>query len=246
MRLKRLLSFALVLATLVSLTSCVADWENWYDVIPDVQVTQFVPEDSESTEGEQGTEDDSFPFDSYPPFNDQPTVQPGDCTHHYVSNRCGYCGSILGSEGLIYELNEDGESYSLIGGYPEVEKLYVASEYNGLPVTRIENYALYENLSVKQLMLPDSIETIGSGAFFGCNSLKIVILPKNIKLVSGSAFYGCRKLKSVLLSFESPMPVDVTFEDTAFPDVATYYYYSSVKPYGGNYWHYADGNPAIW
>lgn len=47
--------------------------------------------------------------------------------------------------------------------------------------------------------LPDSITTIGSGAFMDCASAKSLHLPKWLKTLGGAAFAGCTELTSVVI-----------------------------------------------
>ena len=54
------------------------------------------------------------------------------------------------------------------------------------------------------LTVPDGVETIGMGAFSGCNGLTDIILPQGTIKIGYQAFYGCSGLSSFIL------PQDVT------------------------------------
>lgn len=84
--------------------------------------------------------------------------------HNYVDGYCSRCGEEkpLISEGLIYTLNADGTSYSCTGiGTCTDDILYIASTYNGLPVTSIGESAFAECNQFSVLNIPDSVKTIG-------------------------------------------------------------------------------------
>lgn len=47
--------------------------------------------------------------------------------------------------------------------------------------------------------IPDTVHTIGEGAFKGCTSLEKAILPDTVVFIKADAFKGCRRLEKVLL-----------------------------------------------
>lgn len=57
----------------------------------------------------------------------------------------------------------------------------------------------FTNLEVKELILPEGLQSIGRFAFEGCDDLEKVILPSTLKYIGGSAFSGDGKLKEVTL-----------------------------------------------
>ncbi len=119
--------------------------------------------------------------------------------------------SVDGS-GLEYELNEGGESYSVIGiGSYEGTDLIIPGEYNGLPVTRIESRAFYDNEEITSLTVADSVTSIGEFAFHYCINLESVTLGNGLSTIENSAFYFCTQLEALDLG-ESL----VTIEEYAF------------------------------
>lgn len=54
--------------------------------------------------------------------------------------------------------------------------------------------------------IPNSVTTIGEGAFYHCNSLKSVTIPNSVRIIGVAAFYGCNSLTSVTIP-ESVMSI---------------------------------------
>ncbi len=69
-------------------------------------------------------------------------------------------------------------------------------------ITRIGNYALYNQTGITSITIPDSVTSIGSGAFYGCSKLTSVNFGENSKLTSigVSAFRGCSSLNAVYIT----------------------------------------------
>ena len=145
--------------------------------------------------------------------------------------KCTRCDKILveqnvlyatGSLGLIYNLNEDGKSYSVVGltSYTETD-IVIPKFHNGLFVTIIErdafkygeltsivvsesvvqikDEAFYECLALRSIELPDSVTSIGDGAFRNCYNLETVKLGKNLIYIGELAFYNCPEMLTISL-----------------------------------------------
>lgn len=52
---------------------------------------------------------------------------------------------------------------------------------------------------LKEVILPNTVEIIGSKAFFGCSRLETLTMSDNIKQISDKAFYCCENLTSITL-----------------------------------------------
>lgn len=66
--------------------------------------------------------------------------------------------------------------------------------------TEIVGNAFFEAESIQSVSLPDTLVSIGDGAFSGCSEIKEIIIPNNVTLLGKSAFIGCSKLTKVTLS----------------------------------------------
>lgn len=63
----------------------------------------------------------------------------------------------------------------------------------------------------KEIKIPDSVDTIGSGAFFYCQDLERITLPSALQTLSSVTFYGCAALSEV--TFPASLK---TIESSAF------------------------------
>ena len=50
------------------------------------------------------------------------------------------------------------------------------------------------------MTIPDSVTSIGSGAFSGCSGLTSVTIPDSVTSIGDYAFYGCSRLMNVTFS----------------------------------------------
>ena len=50
--------------------------------------------------------------------------------------------------------------------------------------------------------VPDTVQTIGEGAFYGCVNLPAVSLPRYLRAISTRAFSGCKKMTSIVLPID--------------------------------------------
>jgi hypothetical protein len=70
----------------------------------------------------------------------------------------------------------------------------------GDSITSIGAYTFNKCRSLKSISLPEGIESIGNYAFQNCSSLQSINLSKKLKSIGTYAFYGCNSLESVILS----------------------------------------------
>ena len=103
---------------------------------------------------------------------------------------------VSGTDGLKYELNADGASYTVIGmeEYVNANNIVIPEKYNGLPVTAIGEKAFYKSKKIMSVDLPDTITSIGENAFNSCTRLMTMEIPKS--MTDGSVARGCSTLSS--------------------------------------------------
>ena len=139
--------------------------------------------------------------------------------------RDGYCKTcdnpITGSEGVVYFLSSDG-TYAEVADYTgDSTRVIIASEYMGVPVTRIsdeafkektitsimlpstiisiDDYAFYSCSKLTSIAIPDSVTSIGDDAFYYCSGLTSVTIGNGVQSIGSYAFYGCSKLTSITI-----------------------------------------------
>ena len=71
--------------------------------------------------------------------------------------------------------------------------------YLANPLNYADNFYLNGNL-VTNLVIPDGVTSIGSYAFYGCESLTSVTIPDSVTSIGERAFYGCESLTSVYIT----------------------------------------------
>ncbi|MBR2915745.1 MAG: leucine-rich repeat domain-containing protein [Clostridia bacterium] len=105
-------------------------------------------------------------------------------------------------EGEIeYVLDDRGSFYNVAScGTYTGSKVVIPAEINGLPVKSIDPYAFAYNKYIEEVVLPDTIITIGQRAFYHCVNLKKINFPEKLWSIHDKAFEGCRSLENVSLS----------------------------------------------
>ena len=82
----------------------------------------------------------------------------------------------------------------------EIEEVIIPSEYKGMPVKEIYDGAFKDCMLLKNIIIPDSVEVIGSHAFDNCMSLVSITLPKNLEEIESWAFANCKSLNDIVFS----------------------------------------------
>ena len=95
------------------------------------------------------------------------------------------------NEGLEFEQNEDGDSYTVssIGTCADLD-VVIPPSYNGKPVTAIGRKAFHACTNLTSVTIPDSVTVIGEYAFGDCHSLTSVTIPDSVTVIGKYAFGG--------------------------------------------------------
>ena len=126
-----------------------------------------------------------------------------DSAEHQVgaNNACSICEHPIGpSVGIIYDKSADGTYAEVIGYEGTATKIRIADTYEGLPVKTIYSNAFYNNYTIKSVIIPDSVTSIGSSAFDGCRSLTSVVIPDSVTSIGSHAFSSCSRLASIVIT----------------------------------------------
>ena len=109
---------------------------------------------------------------------------------------------VIRGVGIKYALNEDGVSYSVVGmGINFNADIEISETYKGLPVTDIGDNAFSDILGkqIRSIKIPETVTSIGWGAFANCKKLESVTIPYNVTVIREMTFEGCEGLKDVYL-----------------------------------------------
>ena len=111
--------------------------------------------------------------------------------HIFINEICSICSKPFSkTEGITYELSDDGE-YALVMGYTgSATKITVADTYEGKPVKVISDNA-FKNKAITSVTIPDSVTKISEFAFNSCANLTEITIGNNITYVGARAFEGC-------------------------------------------------------
>lgn len=120
---------------------------------------------------------------------------------------CTVCGDVIKSEtiekiseDIRFELNPDGKSYCVSSKNTLSEKNIVIPEtFEGLPVTRIREYAFFNKDSIVSVIIPDTVTIIDNSAFDNCDNLENISMSDSVKIIGDYAFAGCPLLKSIAI-----------------------------------------------
>lgn len=122
--------------------------------------------------------------------------------HTQDSIACSVCGRFSSVESLVIYPNNSltaCDVYRAGDGFNE-EVLEIPSTFLNLPVETIISSAFYSNQTIKQLILSDSIKSIGDFSFFGCTELKLIDNSINLTKIGNNAFTNCYSLESISFS----------------------------------------------
>ena len=105
------------------------------------------------------------------------------------------------TEGFVFELNEEGNGYTVTDFTGEATQIVVPAEYEGLPVTAIQGdygTGALSRTDINSVVIPDSVEVIGQNSFNNCSELVSVEISANSSLtaIGNNAFSGCSSLGS--------------------------------------------------
>ncbi len=82
--------------------------------------------------------------------------------------------------------------------------IIVPSTYNGAPVTKIDGFSFHFLWRVS-IVLPNSIKTIDSGAFYSLFFLPSITIPQSVTSIAPGAFFDCSVLDSIIVEEGNPV-----------------------------------------
>ena len=117
--------------------------------------------------------------------------------HRHVYGDDNFC-DICGHDAFVYTLNDNKTGYILskVDGHFSVATLTIPALHNDLPVVEIGESAFYGR-AMMNIVLPDSLITIGRSAFYSCNNLKSIEIPDSVITIGEMAFDNCKNLTEI-------------------------------------------------
>jgi len=112
--------------------------------------------------------------------------------------------NIVPTDATAFTYTDNGDGTCTITGFGGVgiADVIIPYEINGLTVTGIGEGAFYYKSSlagITKIVLPNSIEYIGSTAFWGLRTLTEINIPKTVTSIDVSAFMYCEKIKRFII-----------------------------------------------
>ncbi len=139
----------------------------------------------------------------YPATCGHTDVKKSQTEHTFVGAICSVCGySLSPTEGLVFTLSADETYYTVSGiGTATDTKIVIPSVHEEKPVKGIDTLAFEDCSTITEVIILDSVETIGNRAFAGCSGLTEMVIPDSVTSIGGSAFSGCSGLTSMTIPF---------------------------------------------
>ena len=103
------------------------------------------------------------------------------------------------AEALDFYPLPDGTYGVKAGNTLYMNKIVIPAEYNGKPVTQILPEAFLNATNLTDIVIPDSVTSIGFWAFKNCSSLVSVTIPDSVTSIGDSAFDACFSLVSMTI-----------------------------------------------
>lgn len=113
--------------------------------------------------------------------------------------RCVICNNVIGTEGLLYEMSDNGYVVTGIEDKLYPETIVIPPTYNGKRVVAIGDDAFTNYSFIKKVIMHEGIKKIGQGAFFGCNYIEKIVLPNGVESIGQVAFRGLRRLTEITI-----------------------------------------------
>ena len=146
-------------------------------------------------------------------FNESGEIIHGAAEHNYKDGVCNDCGDVQ-SKTVTYAYDSANACYYVTGVSSQTEtELYIRSTYNDgtngdHEVRYVEAQAFKDNITIKKVILPDSVVSLEGMVFWGCENLEYISMTgiSNLDYASpyggerNNNFRNCFKLSVVITS----------------------------------------------
>lgn len=133
----------------------------------------------------------------------------------------------------------DGESVEITGSRGRDAVIGIPAQIEGLPVARIGKKAFLSNKALKEIVLPDTIESIDDWAFACCAKLGRISLPYRRLELGQGIFRDCFSLEQIMdgsLPAQSKKTTDVSYLMAAAVCVMDAFYLFDLEAAGNAEW----------
>ncbi|MBO4320190.1 MAG: leucine-rich repeat domain-containing protein, partial [Treponema sp.] len=111
-----------------------------------------------------------------------------------------WLGAETSSDGIWqYRLDEKGNITITGITNTETERLVIPSTVDGKKVTGIADHSFFRYDAAKELIIPDTVTSIGVSAFESCTEIKKISLSKNLTLIPDRCFSDCESLEEIVI-----------------------------------------------
>ncbi len=128
---------------------------------------------------------------------------PTTLTTDYVNGVCTRCeDTIAATDDSYFTFTELEDGTYSIAKNRKAElpaEVVIPWEYNGKPVTQVEEEAFDSCDSLKSVTIPSSVTSVGEGAFGLCTSLTSVTISSGVTSIGVYAFASCYSLASITI-----------------------------------------------
>ena len=116
-------------------------------------------------------------------------------------NFANYYGGEVVADGITYRIDENGAMVAAAETTLTETNIPSSVEFEGnqYPVIKINDEVFFGNANLIVVTLPESLTTLGYGAFNICKSLRAVKIPSGVTAIPDQCFYGCSSLESVII-----------------------------------------------
>ena len=104
-----------------------------------------------------------------------------------------YSSEELLSDSLCYTVTIDKDITAKFAIKPEMANFNFTSTATTCVISGVKNKTITE------ILIPDSVTSIGNFAFYGCSSLTSVVIGNSVTSICEDAFAGCHKLTSIMV-----------------------------------------------
>lgn len=109
-------------------------------------------------------------------------------------NRCNALTTVTFAEGSQLKSIERAAFYGTEHAYPKFKEIKIPDS-----VETIGNGAFYYCQNLERIALPSALQTLSNGTFYGCTALSEVTFPASLETIESRAFSFCRNLSKIKL-----------------------------------------------